>query len=114
MKTLWGNILYSIYKLFEGNDIFADLSQESLAKNRIIKNPQIVIDRNPDIIIASWCGKKINKEKIIKRDGWDKISAIQKNKIYEIKSPIILQPGPAALKEGIKELYKIFFEWQNQ
>ena len=103
-----------LISLAGGNDIFADLSQESLAKNRIIKNPQIVIERNPDIIIASWCGKKVNKEKIIKREGWDKITAIKKNRIYEIKSPVILQPGPAALKVGVKELHKIFFEWQNQ
>ena len=66
-----------------------------------------VIKENPDIIIVSWCGKKVNFDQIRNRRGWDKINAIKHNKIYEIKSPLILQPGPAALTDGLDEIVKI-------
>ena len=89
-----------------GEDIFYKKSLNELAKDRIISEEE-VIKRNPDIIIGSWCGKKVNFDQIRNRRGWDKINAIKYNKIYEIKSPLILQPGPAALTEGLDEIVKI-------
>ena len=89
-----------------GSDIFSNISEEQSASNRIVTR-KMVIDRNPDIIIASWCGKKVNIDKIRDREGWTNINAIRKNQIYEIKSPLILQPGPAALTEGLTSLYEI-------
>ena len=68
---------------------------------------------NPDIIFASWCGKKLNKDKIIKRNNWHKINAVKNNDIYEIKSPLILQPGPAALTDGVNEIHTIIKNWNS-
>ena len=89
-----------------GEDIFHIKSLNELAKDRIISEED-VIQANPDIIIGSWCGKKVNFNQIRNRKGWDKINAIKYNKIYEIKSPLILQPGPAALTDGLDEIVKI-------
>ena len=96
-----------------GIDIFKKKSFEPLALNRIIKNPDIIVKENPDIIIGSWCGKKLKKEEITCRDGWDKINAVRNNQVYEIKSPLILQPGPAALTDGLDEIFKIILKWEN-
>lgn len=94
-----------------GGDLcFPELAKESLGKDRIL-NPDLVIERNPDIIIGSWCGKKFKPEKVKKRIGWDQIKAIQNNQLYEIKSEIILQPGPAALTDGINEIQKIYTQY---
>lgn len=90
-----------------GDLIFPDLANESMAKERII-DPDLVIEKNPDIIIGSWCGKKFKPEKVKARKGWDNINAVKNNHLYEIKSEIILQPGPACLTDGITELQKIF------
>lgn len=91
-----------------GVDIYRDQSRSLLAKGRIIAYPKDVVKRNPDIILASWCGKMVKKDKIISRPGWDKIKAVKNNAIYEIKSPVILQPGPAAVTDGVKEMFRIF------
>ncbi len=96
-----------------GIDIFKNKSFEPLALNRIIKNPDTIIKENPDIIIGSWCGKKLKKEEIIFRDGWDKINAVKNDHVYEIKSPLILQPGPAALTDGLDEIVNIILKWKN-
>lgn len=90
-----------------GELCFPELAKESLGKDRIL-DPKLVIEKNPDIIIGSWCGKKFKPEKVKIRSGWDQIKAVQTNQLYEIKSEIILQPGPAALTDGIKEIQKIF------
>lgn len=89
-----------------GEYIFPDRMYGNLAKDRIVKSGE-VIERNPDIIIGSWCGKPLKKNIITSREGWNKINAVKNNHIYEIKSSIILQPGPAALTEGINEIQKI-------
>ena len=90
-----------------GKDCFAELGLCSHGKDRIIADPQRVIDANPDIIIGSWCGKKFRPEKVAERPDWDKITAVQENQLHEIKSPLILQPGPAALTEGLAALESI-------
>jgi iron complex transport system substrate-binding protein len=89
-----------------GTPIFPELRNASLARERIVA-PEQVIPRNPDIIIASWCGTKVNKEAIRNRPGWSSVSAVQKNQIFEIKSTYILQPGPASLTEGVRQLHAI-------
>ena len=83
-----------------GADIFAENRAKQAAKDRIVP-PQAVIDARPDIILASWCGKKVRPERIAGRLGWDAIPAVRDGRIHEIKSPLILQPGPAALTEGL-------------
>ncbi|MEM1378431.1 MAG: cobalamin-binding protein [Pseudomonadota bacterium] len=83
-----------------GKDVFPALAAEAAAPNRIVTSEQ-VIEANPDIIMASWCGKKVRTEKIKSRNGWDSVTAVQENRIVEIKSPLILQPGPAALTDGL-------------
>ena len=101
-----------LIKIGGGIDIFDTKSRNFKSIDRVV-NPQEIVDNNPDIIIASWCGKKINTDKIRNREKWHEINAIKNNHIYEIKSPLILQPGPAALTEGIKEIEKIISFWQN-
>ncbi len=94
-----------------GIDIFKD-RQASLAKGRIIEDDEEVIQRNPDIILVSWCGKMFKKEKMLLRKSWDGIPAIKTDTIHEIKSEIILQPGPAALLEGIPLIHQIIKDWK--
>ena len=94
-----------------GVEVFPEYSRQSLAKNRIVRDPNLVIEKNPDIILASWCGKMVKEQKIRERTGWSAISALQEDEIHEIKSSIILQPGPAALLEGLPIIYRIFKQW---
>ena len=94
-----------------GDDCFPELASEPLAKNRIIGDPQTVIERSPDIIIGSWCGKKFRPEKVAQRPGWHEIPAVRRNEVHEVKSALILQPGPAALTEGVQALCDIVQRW---
>ena len=97
-----------------GTDCFAELGQMPHGKDRIIANPATVIKRNPDIIIGSWCGKKFRPEKVAARVGWQNINAVRNEQLFEIKSPIILQPGPAAILDGLDELSSIINQWKDQ
>lgn len=83
-----------------GIDVFADRAQAKAAKDRFVTDAEI-IDRAPDVIIASWCGKKVRAERITSRPGWDTVPAVQSGRIVEIKAPLILAPGPAALTDGL-------------
>jgi iron complex transport system substrate-binding protein len=89
-----------------GEDIFSEFRTKQSAKERIVKSED-VINRNPDVIIGSWCGKKFKKNKVREREGWKEINAVKNNKLFEINSTIILQPGPASLTDGLEELLKI-------
>lgn len=82
-----------------GRDVFPELSRQPAAKDRIVTAEQ-VIAAAPDVILASWCGKRVNVERIRSRPGWAAIPAVRDGRIHEIKSPLILQPGPAALTDG--------------
>ena len=95
-----------------GDDCFPELAQEPLGKNRIIANPATVIERQPDIIIGSWCGKKFRPERVAARADWQSIPAVRDNQIFEVKSAIILQPGPAALSDGVRQLRKLIAAWR--
>ena len=97
-----------------GDDCFPELACESLGKNRIIADQREVIRRAPDIIIGSWCGKKFRPALVAARDGWDKIPAVRDGEIHEVKSALILQPGPAALTDGLAELRHIISNWQSR
>ena len=97
-----------------GDDVFADLSKHPDAKNRTISDDNDIIKRNPDIYIASWCGKPFNKKSLLKRKGWNKIKAVKNDDIHEVDPALILQPGPAALTDGIRDLQRIFREWNRK
>ena len=94
-----------------GDDCFAELSSESLGKNRIIADSAEIMRRNPDIIIGSWCGKKFRPEKVAARLGWGDVNAVKNQQLFEIKSPEILQPGPAALTDGVAQMQRIVQQW---
>ena len=87
---------------------------QSLGKDRIIADGQTIIDRAPDIIIGSWCGKKFRPEKVAARAGWQDVPAVRTGQLFEIKSADILQPGPAALTDGVAQLHRIFSQWEAQ
>jgi iron complex transport system substrate-binding protein len=88
-----------------GEDILPELRLQSSAKDRIIAS-DVVRDAAPDVILASWCGKKVVPDRIRQRPGWSDIPAVRNNRIVEIKSPLILQPGPAALTDGLDAIVK--------
>ena len=97
-----------------GDDCFPELAGQSLGKNRIIADSAEIVRRNPDIIIGSWCGKKFRPEKVAARPGWGDVSAVRNKQLFEIKSPDILQPGPAALTDGVAALHRIVMQWAEQ
>ena len=96
-----------------GEDCFPELAKASLAKGRIIEDPQEVARRAPDIIIGSWCGRKFRPEKVMAREGWSQIPAVRDGHVYEIKSSVILQPGPAALTDGVSGVQDIIGRWAS-
>jgi iron complex transport system substrate-binding protein len=96
-----------------GDDCFPELAAQSLGKNRIIADGDEIVRRNPDIIIGSWCGKKFRPEKVASRPGWDQVSAVKNGQLFEIKSVDILQPGPAALTDGLAQLHRIVMDWSR-
>jgi iron complex transport system substrate-binding protein len=96
-----------------GISVFPGLRQARLGKDRIVTSEQ-VIAAAPDVIIGSWCGKPVRKEKIASRPGWDAIPAVRHGHIYEVKSTYILQPGPASLTEGVSQVHRILDDWARQ
>jgi iron complex transport system substrate-binding protein len=92
-----------------GQPIFPELRSASLAKNRIV-DPSEVVTRDPEVIVASWCGKGVKKKSIAERQGWDAVSAVKADRIHEIKSTFILQPGPASLTDGVRQLHACIAE----
>jgi iron complex transport system substrate-binding protein len=96
-----------------GQPVFPELRAGRLAKERFVTSEQ-VIAAAPDIIIGSWCGKPVRREKIAARAGWDRIPAVRTGQVHEIKSAYILQPGPAALTEGIGQIHGIVTAWHER
>ena len=94
-----------------GDDCFPELAVQSLGRDRIIADPLEVVRRQPDIIIGSWCGKKFRPEKVAARPGWAEVPAVRDGALFEIKSAEILQPGPAALTDGVARLHRIVMDW---
>ena len=94
-----------------GDDVFPELAMQPLGKDRIIADGAEIVRRNPDIVIGSWCGKKFRAEKVAARPGWEQVNAVRDGQLFEIKSADILQPGPAALTDGVEQLHRIILEW---
>ncbi|WP_243041811.1 cobalamin-binding protein [Dyella sedimenti] len=103
-----------LIRIAGGDDVFPAMAGESLARHRILADPGEVVRAAPDIILGSWCGKRFRPEKVAAREGWEPIPAVRAGDLYEIKSPIILQPGPAALTEGLEAMHGIFAAWQGR
>lgn len=102
-----------LIQLAGGDDCFPELALMPMGKDRIIAESQTIIERAPDIIIGSLCGKKFRPEKVLERGGWQSVPAVLNRQILEIKSADILQPGPAALTDGVAQLSKIFQTWEH-
>jgi iron complex transport system substrate-binding protein len=102
-----------LVRIAGGDDVFPELAGESLGKNRIIADPLEVVRRAPDIIFGSWCGKKFRPELVAARAGWSDVPAVRNGHLYEVKSSIILQPGPAALTDGLAELHARIQAWSE-
>jgi iron complex transport system substrate-binding protein len=95
-----------------GIDIFANRRNQRAAKDRIV-TIEAVVERQPDVTIGSWCGKKFRPERVASRPGFAQTQALQHQHIYEIKSSLILQPGPAALTDGVAEPQRIIARWAS-
>jgi iron complex transport system substrate-binding protein len=93
-----------------GDSVFPELRGARLGRDRIVA-AEDVVRRCPEVIVASWCGKAVKPQRIAARPGWDVVPAIRGGHIYEIKSALILQPGPASLTEGVRQLHHIFARW---
>ena len=94
-----------------GDDLFPERAAMPLARDRILADAGEVVRLAPDIIIGSWCGKKFRPDRVAARAGWDAIPAVRDRELHEIKSPLILQPGPAALFDGLDALHRIIADW---
>ncbi|HSN69907.1 MAG TPA: cobalamin-binding protein [Steroidobacteraceae bacterium] len=95
-----------------GDDCFPELADQPLGKDRIIGDRLEVVRRAPDMIIGSWCGKKFSAAKVAARPGWAEVPAVRDGELHELKSSIILQPGPAALTDGVAKLRELIGRWQ--
>lgn len=96
-----------------GDDCFPELAIERAGKQRIIADSAEIVRRNPDIVIGSWCGKKFRPENVAARAGWQAVNAVRHGQLFEIKSCDILQPGPAALTDGVAQLHAIVTRWMD-
>ena len=103
-----------LVRIAGGDDVFPERAAESLARQRILEDPAEVVRRAPDIILGSWCGKRFRPEKVAARPGWDAIPAVRDGELHEIKSPLILQPGPAALTDGVHAIAAVIQAWAKR
>jgi iron complex transport system substrate-binding protein len=97
-----------------GDDVFPELARCGLGKDRIIADPLEVVRRAPDVIFGSWCGKKFAPRSVAARAGWAQVPAVRDGELHEVKSSIILQPGPAALTDGVRELHRVIRRWAER
>ena len=103
-----------LIRIAGGDDVFPELAQQSLARSRILADPGEVIRRAPDLILGSWCGKRFRPGQMAARPGWAAIPAVRDGELHEIKSPIILQPGPAALFDGVDAIHARIAAWARR
>ncbi len=94
-----------------GADIFPERARSHAAAGRTVADPQEVVRARPDVILGSWCGKKFRPERVAARPGWQDVPAVRDGELHEIKSADILQPGPAALTDGVRRMHAIFGDW---
>jgi iron complex transport system substrate-binding protein len=97
-----------------GDDVFPERALCALAKDRILGDAGEVVRRAPDVILGSWCGKRFRPERVASRLGWDAVPAVRDGEMHEIKSPIILQPGPAALTDGLDAIHRVLRRWSER
>ena len=97
-----------------GEELFPELAEQPLGRDRIIADPEEVVRRAPDVIVGSWCGKKFRPERVAERPGWSGVPAVRDGELHEVKSAQILQPGPAALTDGVKALHGIVRAWAHR
>jgi iron complex transport system substrate-binding protein len=100
-----------LVELAGGEDCFPELAREPLGRNRIVADPLEVARRAPDIVLGSWCGKKFRPDQVVARPGWSAVPAVRAGFVREIKSALILQPGPAALTDGVRAIESVIGEW---
>lgn len=103
-----------LIRIAGGDDIFPELAAKPLAKDRIIADQAEIVRRAPDLILGSWCGKRFRPEKVAARPGWDALPAVRGGWLHEVKSPLILQPGPAALTDGVQALFGLIQAWAER
>jgi iron complex transport system substrate-binding protein len=97
-----------------GDDIFPERAVQPLGRGRVIGDAAEVVRRAPDIVLGSWCGKKFRPLAVAGRPGWDALPAVRDRELHEIKSPLILQPGPAALTDGLDALHRVIAAWARR
>jgi iron complex transport system substrate-binding protein len=97
-----------------GDDVFPERAVMSLGRDRVLTDVLEPARRAPDLILGSWCGKKFRPEKVAARDGWGDVAAVRHGRLHEIKSCDILQPGPAALTDGLEQMHALFAAWVLQ
>jgi len=97
-----------------GEDVFSGQSHSQAASGRIIADPRLVVEKSPEVMIASWCGKKFRPERVAARPGWAEIPAVKENQLFEVKSADILQPGPAALTDGVRRIHEFLAEFVSR
>jgi iron complex transport system substrate-binding protein len=102
-----------VIEIAGGIDVFSDRAASGLAKDRIIADPFEVVRRQPDLLLASWCGKKYQPEKVWVRPGWEDLEPVRERRAHEIPAEIILQPGPAALTDGLDAIHEIVRRWAD-
>ena len=103
-----------LMRIAGADDCFPELATMAMGRDRIIPDGNEIVRRDPDIIIGSWCGKKFRPEKVAARQGWEAVGAVRNQQLFEIKSADILQPGPAALTDGVAQLHRIVMAWGRQ
>ena len=96
-----------------GDDCFPELAKEPMGKGRIIADGADIVQRNPDIIFGSWCGRKFRPAHVRARPGWQDVNAVKNDQLFEIKSADILQPGPASITDGVEQIHKIIMNWNE-
>lgn len=97
-----------------GEDIFPERAAKHAARDRIIADPADVVSQAPDIVIGSWCGRHFRPEQVVARPGWDAVPAVRDGELHEIKSAVILTPGPVAITDGLPALRRIFEAWAQR
>ena len=97
-----------------GDDCFPELAKEPMGKGRIIADGADIVSRNPDIILGSWCGRKFRPAHVRARPGWQEVNAVKNDELFEIKSAEILQPGPAALIDGVEQIHTLILNWAKK